>query len=284
MSVKRSVGSLSAIAVVLAAPGLAFAQGGFPPAELAITRVTDNVYVIRSAASGNATVLVSDNGVALVDDKFEMEYEGVVDLVRSVTDRPIRYVINTHLHPDHTGANARMQAQGADVVASLNARIIMAETQSAGLPDITMTDYLRIYLGDMPIDLYYFGRGHTDGDIVVHLPEQRIVVMGDLFALWGPYESPAHYAAGGSMRDWPRTLDRALGLDFDVVIPGHSGVTDRENVEGFRDYLLRIGEMVREMNRADRSRDDIRAVLESEFGWGGFSVSIGLDGVVTEMQ
>jgi glyoxylase-like metal-dependent hydrolase (beta-lactamase superfamily II) len=193
-------------------------------------------------------------------------------------------VINTHLHQDHTGGNALMQALDADVIASENARRIMAETQSSGLPNITLGEHLRLYLGDMPIDLHYFGRGHTDGDIVIHLPEERLVVTGDLFATWEPYVHLIHYAAGGSARDWSRSLERALQLDFDTVIPGHSGVTDRATMEGYLAETIRLQDMVREMNRADRSREDIRAMLESEFGWSDFMLEFGLDGIITEMQ
>ena len=279
-------GSLIRVVAVAAfvLPVAAVAQGGFAPPGLTIAPVTDNVYLIRGGFSGNVTVLVSEDDVTIVDDKFEADFEGIVDLVASVTDRPIRRVINTHLHGDHTGSNAQLQAQGADVIASLNARLIMAETLDEGLPNITMTDYLRIYVGDMPVDLHYLGRGHTDGDIVIHLPEERILVMGDLFALWEPYESVIHYAAGGSVRDWPRTLNKALELDFETVIPGHSGITDRAGIEGYRDYLTRLGDMVREMNQAERSREDIQQMLESEFGWGGLSMGVGLDGVITEMR
>jgi glyoxylase-like metal-dependent hydrolase (beta-lactamase superfamily II) len=207
-----------------------------------------------------------------------------MEQLRTITDQPVRYVINTHLHGDHTGGNAALQALDADIIASENARYIMAETQTEGLPNITFDDHLRIYFGGNPLDLYYFGRGHTDGDIVIHLPEERIVVMGDLFALWGPYQHLIHYGAGGSAREWSRALERALQLDFDTVIPGHSGVTDRANMEGFLAHTVRIQEMVREMNRAQRSRDDIRAMMEMEFGWSGFMINFGLDGLIAEMQ
>lgn len=279
---------IAALAVGLAssfaAAGLACAQGGFAPAELAISRVRDDIYLIRSAASGNVTVLVSDDGVALIDDKFEGDHDGIMRLLRTVTDQPVRYVINTHLHQDHTGGNALMQAADARVIASGNARRIMAETQSTGLPDVTLDDHLRLHLGGMPIDLHYFGRGHTDGDIVIHLPEERILVTGDLFAIWGPYLHLIHYGAGGSARDWSRTLERALRLDFDTVIPGHSGVTDRAMMEGYLAETVRLQDMVREMNRQDRSREEIQAMLETEFGWSGFMTSFGLDGIIGEMQ
>jgi cyclase len=280
----RSTIAAAAFAALVASSSTVNAQGGFGPPELTTVKVRDNIYMIRNAMSGNVTVLVSDEGVLLIDDKFAPDHDGIMEHLRKITDQPVRYVINTHLHQDHTGGNAAMQALDAKVVASQNARRIMAETQTEGLPNIVLDDYLRIYLGDLPIDLHYFGRGHTDGDIVIHLPTERIVVMGDLFATWEPYLHLIHYAAGGSARDWSRSLERSLQLDFDTVIPGHSGVTDRPKLEGYLAETVRLQDMVRQMNRADRSREDIQRMLEMEFGWSGFMLNFGLDGLITEMQ
>jgi glyoxylase-like metal-dependent hydrolase (beta-lactamase superfamily II) len=227
---------------------------------------------------------VSSDGVLLIDDKFAMDHDGVMAQLAKITKQPVRYVINTHLHQDHTGGNAQMQALKAEIIASANARRIMAETQTEGLPNIVLDDSLHMYLGDIPIDIYYFGRGHTDGDIVIHLPTQRVVVMGDLFATWEPYVHLIHYAAGGSARDWSRSLERALQLNFDVVIPGHSGVTDRAHLEGYLAETVRLQDMVRAMDRQKRPRDDIRAMLKTEFGWSDFMMNFGLDGIITEMQ
>jgi cyclase len=281
MTVKYAVVTLALIA---GAWNTVHAQGGFGPPELTTVKVRDNIYVIRSGMSGNVTVLVSDDGVLLIDDKFAMDHDGIMAQLGKITKQPVRYVINTHLHQDHTGGNAQMQALDAKVIASQNARRIMAETQAEGLPNIVLDDYLRIYLGGTAVDIHYFGRGHTDGDIVVHLPEERIVVMGDLFATWEPYVHLIHYAAGGSARDWSRSLERALQLDIDTVIPGHSGVTDRAHLEAYLAETVRLQDMVRQMNRAKRSRDDIRAMLMMEFGWSDFMLNFGLDGLITEMQ
>jgi len=260
------------------------AQGGFGPPELTLVPVMDNIYMIRNAGAGNVTMLVGKEDVILIDDKFAQDHDGIMEKVHSVTDLPVRYIINTHMHPDHVGGNPAMQELGADVIASENARRVMAERDIPGLPTITMDDFMRVYLDDMPIDLRYFGRGHTDGDIVVYLPEQRLLIAGDLFALYGPYRVVIDYSSGGSLRDWTRSIDRVMQLDFDAVIPGHSGLTDRKNMQGYRDYLARTQEMVREMNRQKRSREEIQAVLESEFNWGRLEMAVGLDGVINEMQ
>jgi cyclase len=274
----------AALAVSFGVTPAVQAQGGFGPPELTLFDVQENIYTIRNVSSGNATMIVGEEGVILIDAKFPQDHDGIMELVRQVTDAPLLYVINTHLHPDHVGGNPAMQGIGAAVVASENARRIMVEREQPGLPNIVLRDYIRIYLDDTPIDLHYFGRGHTDGDIVVHLPTESVIVMGDLFALYGPYRAVIDYTAGGGLRDWTRTLERVLQLDFDTVIPGHSGVTDRENIEGYIDYLTRTQNMVREMNAQQRSRDDIRAMLESEFNWGGLEMAIGLDGVISEMR
>lgn len=274
----------AALAVSLGATSAVQAQGGFGPPEMTRVEVQENIYAIRNMGAGNAIMIVGEEGVVLIDDKFPQDHESIMGFVREVTDAPLLYVINTHMHPDHAGGNPAMQGIGAAVVASENARRIMAEREQPGLPNITLRDYMRIYLDDMPIDLHHFGRGHTDGDVVVHLPTEGVVITGDLFALYGPYRAVIDYSAGGSLRDWTRTLERLLQLDFDVVIPGHSGVTDRENIEGYIEYLTRTQTMVREMNAQQRSREDIRAMLESEFDWGGLEMRVALDGVIAEMR
>jgi glyoxylase-like metal-dependent hydrolase (beta-lactamase superfamily II) len=279
---------LAALAPVRAQPqqgaGQADSGSGFGPQQLTTFKVRDNFYVIRSGTSGNCSVLVADDGVVLIDDKFAMDHDGIMAKLREITDKPVLYVINTHLHGDHTGGNAAMQALRAQVIAHENARFQMAKTQSTGLPNVTLEDHLRLYHGEFVLDLYWLGRGHTDGDLVVHLPQQQTIFMGDLFATWDPYVHLIHYAAGGSLREWSRTLERALALPFETVIPGHGGATDRAHLETQLGITVRMQDMVREMVRARRSREDIRKMLEMEFGWSGFITDLGLDGAIGEMQ
>jgi glyoxylase-like metal-dependent hydrolase (beta-lactamase superfamily II) len=257
---------------------------GFGPPELTTFKVRDNFYMIRNAQSGNCSVLVADDGIVLIDNKFEMDHDAIMTKLREITDKPVLYVINTHLHADHSGGNAPKQALGAKVIAHENARFQMAQTQTSGLPNLTLEEHLRLYHGEFVLDLYWLGRGHTDGDIVIHLPEQRMIFMGDLFATYEPYVHLIHYAAGGSLREWSRTLERALALPFDTVIPGHGGPTDRAHLETYLGITVRMQDMIREMVRARRPREDIQKMLEAEFGWSGFVTNFGLDGAIGEMQ
>ncbi len=246
--------------------GPALGQGGFGPQELAITQVRDNIYMIRSARSGNVTALVSNDGVLLIDSKFDDEYDRYMALLRTVTDKPVRYVINTHMHPDHTGGNSRLEGIDADIIATGNARRRLSASQSTGLPSITFDDHAQLWFGSMPIELYYLGRGHTDGDLVILLPEEGIVFTGDLFAGYGPSVRLIDYDNGGSLKEWSGTLEKILALEFDVVIPGHSGPTDRAMLQGYLDETLRMQGLIREMHGAGRVPADIQTALSGEFG------------------
>jgi glyoxylase-like metal-dependent hydrolase (beta-lactamase superfamily II) len=295
MKTLLAIGTLAALAAFAsgAQPAQRAPAGGTPPADpgagfgpeqLTTFKVRDNFYMIRNGQSGNCSVLIADDGVVLIDNKFEMDHEGIMTKLREITDKPVLHVVNTHMHADHAGGNATKQALGAKVIAHENARFQMAMTQTTGLPNLTLEDHMRLYHGEFVLDIYWLGRGHTDGDIVVHLPEQKMIFMGDLFATYDPYVTLIHYAAGGSLREWTRTLERALALPFDTVIPGHGGATDRAHLETYRATLARMQDMVREMNRAKKTREEIQKMLETEFGWGGFITTFGLDGVIGEMQ
>jgi len=269
---------------------------GFGPAQLTTFKVRDNFYMIRNGQSGNCSVLIADDGVVLIDNKFEMDHDGIMTKLREITDKPVLYVINTHMHGDHSGGNAKKQDLGAKVIAHENARFQMAMTQTKGLPTITLEDHMRLYHGEFILDIYWLGRGHTDGDIVVHLPKQNMIFMGDLFATWDPYVTLIDYPGGGSLREWTRTLERVEALPFDTVIPGHGGPTDRAHLATYKATLTRMQDMVREMNRAkcaesmpaaacaSKKREDIQKMLETEFGFRGFVTTLGLDGVIREMQ
>jgi glyoxylase-like metal-dependent hydrolase (beta-lactamase superfamily II) len=261
------------------------AQFGAAPAELDLVQVTDDIYVIHNdLVPGNITVLVTDAGVLLVDTKYAIDYENVEAMLSRITDQPIRYVVNTHFHDDHSGSNQIFQAGGASVFAAEKARLQMLDAgRSEGLPNLTIADTATIHLGDTSVELYYFGRSHTDGDIVALFPDHRVLAAGDMYANDPGTPEYIDYTGGGSAEDWPGTLTRALGLDFDTVVPGHGTVAPKSEMAGFRDETARLAEMVKSMIRAGRSRDDIAAMLRSEFNFQDFHLT-SLDGLLVELR
>jgi len=278
---------LALVLSLVLAFGLAqlYAQFGTEPAKLGLVKVRDDLFVISNDfVPGNTTALVTSEGVILVDDKFEIDHANVLAQLKQVTNQPVRWVVNTHYHADHSGGNARLQALGAQVVASERARRKMVDNKQAGLPVVTFDESAQLHLGGKRVELYYFGRGHTDGDIVAYFPEHRALATGDLFTLGDATPQLIDYAGGGSARDWPETLDRVLLLDFETVVPGHGVVTTKAELRKFRDSTDRLRRRGREMILAKQPRAEIEKMLRSEFKWADLHVQLGLDGLLAELR
>ncbi len=253
------------------------------PTKFETVKVKDDLYVLYNpGAPGNITVQVTNEGVILVDAKDPHDYDNVVAAVKSITSQPIRYVINTHHHGDHTGSNPRLQSAGAVVVASENARQNMIESRFPGQPTITFEQRGNVILGGKKVELYYFGRGHTNGDIVAYFPANRALATGDLYVTG--VGQLIDYAAGGNAKEWTRTLDGMLGLDFDVAIPGHGAVANKEDVRKFREFTVTLRSRVRELVVKKATLEEVEQVMRTEFRWGNLHVARGLTGVMAEMR
>ena len=275
--------SMAAAACLIAGLCIASANAQPAPAELELIQLNDSLYVIHNeGVPGNATALVTEEGVLLIDDKFENNYEGIVELLGSVTDQPVRYVVNTHYHADHSGSNVRFQEAGADIVATEQARARMVEIDQPGWPRFTLEESARIHIGGVAVDLLHFGRAHTGGDLVVYFPQYQILVAGDLFVAGLP--QLIDYGGGGSAREWTDTLDDVMLLGFETVVPGHGPVTTKAEMRRFRDSTAALRDRVQEMLREDRPREEIEAVLRDEFGWQELHLTRGLDGIVGELR
>jgi cyclase len=259
-------------------------RGGFGPTDAEIVKFRDGIYLVRSVGSGNITVFISDDAVLLVDSKLTNEFDKAAALIRTVTDKPIRYLINTHFHPDHTGGNAGFAALGAAIIATVNTRARLAKTQQLGLPVITFDDHMDVYFGGKTLKLYYFGRGHTDGDLVIYIPEEKLILPGDLFAGWGPSIRLIDYNGGGSLAQWPATLDKVMALPFDTVIPGHSGVTDRAHMQAYLDENRKMLELIRMLKKGGRTPMEITTAVQMEFGNMAFVVLPNVQSVLDEID
>jgi cyclase len=240
-------------------------------ARLRIREVADGLYVIPgfdgSQSGGNVAVRVTDEGVVIVDDKFPYSFDFITQQVASVTDQPIRYVLNTHHHGDHAGSNEDF-LRVAEVIAHENARDNIVRNGQTGPPRLVFRRETAVFLGGAEVRMHHFGRGHTNGDAVVYFPDLRVVHTGDLFIygerLDGSTLSPFwDVGNGGSLLEWPATLTRLLTLDFDRVIPGHGPVLTRNDVRAFRSKLETVIQRLQNAIRAGATREDIASRVDT---------------------
>jgi len=212
-----------------------------PP--LTMEKVTDNLYVIIGNG-GNVAVMPTSDGVLLVDDKFAQDGPEILAKVKSVSDKPIRYVLNTHQHGDHTGGNAALLAASATVIAHKNARANMVTQKMPGLPPITFSDETQVFLGGKEVQARHLGRGHTNGDAVIYFPSERVLHTGDLFVNGGaPF---IDYSSGGTIVAWDKTIEEALKYDVDTVIPGHGPVAKKADLMKWRERLATLRSRAKE--------------------------------------
>jgi glyoxylase-like metal-dependent hydrolase (beta-lactamase superfamily II) len=134
------------------------------------------------------------------------------------------------------------------------------------------------------VEIYWLGRGHTDGDVVVLFPQYRVLAAGDLYTHGEGLPELVDYSGGGSAKEWPATIDNVLKLDFDTVVPGHGNVAKKADVVKFRDSTKRLTELVTQAEKQGKSKADIEKIMRMEFGWQDFHVQMALDGLVNEMK
>ena len=225
----------------------------------------NGLYVIPgldgSTTGGNVAVRVTNAGVILVDNKFPHSFEMISTEVKKVTSLPVKYVLDTHHHNDHSGSNADFMAVG-EVIAHKNARGNIVRNNQPGAPRIVFSDETSVFLGGTETRAHHFGRGHTNGDSVIYFPDLRTVHTGDLF-IWGRRSDGStlspfmDYNNGGSGLEWTATLDGLLELDFDTVIPGHGPILTKDEVRTFRSRMQILQERMRAAIADGASRDDI---------------------------
>lgn len=244
------------------------------PRPLHTQKVKDNLYMI-SGDGGNVAVLVTNEGVALVDDMYERNYADIMAQVKDITEQPVRYVFNTHQHDDHAGSNAKMMSS-AEVISHRNVRANMVKLRQPGQPRVVFSDEMSVFLGGQEIRAQYFGRGHTNGDAVIYFPALRVIHSGDLFLTNSQTPLPfMDFAQGGSAVEWTGTLDRMMMLDFDTVIPGHGPVSNRDGVVKWRADLASMRGHIRDLVHQGKSKDEISDVLTGTYKWpkGGLAIA-----------
>ena len=260
---------------------MAAASGLEPPPPFSLVKVADDLYDIVGSG-GNVAVYVTDEGAIVIDDKFERNFDEIMANVKKVTDKPVRYVMSTHHHGDHTGSSAKF-LPFAEIIAHKNNRENLVKAKQPGAPRVVFSDETSVFLGGKEVRAKYFGRGHTNGDAVIFFPAHRTIHTGDLMAGTSVL---VDYGNGGSAKEWTGTLDNVLKNDFDTVIPGHGDVHKRADLVTYRAGVEKLQQQVGAMVRQGKSKDDVAKMLASDFQWdpAGLPMRVSLDGLMTEFK
>jgi cyclase len=261
------------LALSLATASAQAQEPNFDSVQVATVRVAGGVYML-TGAGGNIGVSVGDNGVFLVDDQYAPLTPKIVAAVKAIRDAPIRFVLNTHWHGDHTGGNENMGVAGALIVAHENVRKRMSVEQfletfnwrtppspQAALPIVTFTDAVTFHLNGDDIHAFHVQPAHTDGDAIVHFRTANAVHMGDIF-FNGMYPF-IDISTGGSIDGMIAAVDRVLGtIETDTkVIPGHGPLGSRADLQTYRDMLAGVRAQVM---RHVASRKSLKQVVAAK--------------------
>jgi glyoxylase-like metal-dependent hydrolase (beta-lactamase superfamily II) len=245
----------------------AFTQNA-PPQPLTINKVKDNLYEIEGDG-GNVAVLVTKEGVILVDDKYDQDHDAIMAKIKTVTEQPVKYIFSTHYHADHSGGNAKFLPT-AQIISTENSRNNILQHKQSNAPagvmpaQIVFTTESAVFLGGYEVRARYFGRGHTNGDAIIYFPALRTIHTGDLMAGTSPL---IDYNGGGSVVEWTKTLDGAMALDFDTVIPGHGAVTNKAGLKTYRDNVEKLRNRVSGLIHEGKTQADVAQAMTKEYGW-----------------
>jgi glyoxylase-like metal-dependent hydrolase (beta-lactamase superfamily II) len=234
--------------------------------------VANNIYMLKGSG-GNIGVLIGKDGTLMIDDQFAPLSNKINGAIKTLSPVEIRFLINTHLHGDHSGGNENFKKIGATIVAHDQVRARMTKEQvnkvfnrttpprdPDALPVITFSAKLNFHLNDEDVELIHIDKGHTDGDVIVHFTKANVYHTGDAFVRYGyPF---IDVSSGGSFTGFLNTLDKIIALadDNSKIIPGHGELATKADVKALRDKLYDIKDQVLAALKKDKKVEDIASL------------------------
>src|SRR3989442_11610157 len=276
LGVLLTIGTLSLLAAGFQNPPAGQGRGGAAqaPQPLEIQKVKDNLYMI-TGGGGNTAAFITDGGVVVVDTKNPGNGQMILDKIKSVTSKPVTMIINTHTHGDHTGSNEFFPPT-VDIVAHENTKANMEKMdafkgdKAKFLPKKTYKDKMTLGSGKDRVDLYYFGRGHTNGDTWIVYPSVRVMQTGDMFA-WK--DAPLlDKANGGSGVEYAATVRKAVAVanNVDTLIVGHSPLRTVPELKEYAQYMDDLVAAVKQAKAAGKSAADAAASIDLTTKYKGY--------------
>jgi glyoxylase-like metal-dependent hydrolase (beta-lactamase superfamily II) len=243
-----------------------------PPVRL--DRISDNLYQVSGGRGANGGMYIGDDEVLIIDSKMDKaSVDGIYKAVLKITDKPITYLVNTHSDGDHINGNLYFP-KSVTIVAHKNCREEFFHPSRDGspsewlnadrhsfVPEITFTDKMNLYLGEKVVQLYYFGVGHTTGDIVVYFPEEKTAFIGDQVFLGRP--QLIHSYKGGNSFEHVKTTQRMLDeLDAEKFCSGHAEIMTRADIESHIKKMAAFQEKIKSLVANGKSLEEVQAAFE----------------------
>ena len=259
------------LTVLLALSAPLGAQAALDTVQIRAIALARNVYML-TGSGGNIGLAVGDDAVFVVDDQFAPLTPRILAAIATITSKPVRFVVNTHWHFDHTGGNENMGKAGGLIVAHENVRSRMSSEQfiealnrrepaspAGALPVVTFTDGMTFHINGDSLVVTHMPHAHTDGDAIVHFTKANVVHTGDTFVSAGlPF---VDLSSGGSIHGVIAVAERvyAMSNDQTKIIPGHGPATDRARVKAFREMLVVLRDRMSVQVAAGRTLDEVLA-------------------------
>jgi cyclase len=237
--------------------------------DINTTKLNDNMYVIHGSG-GNVLLSIGKDGVILVDDQYAPVTKKLKSVIANLTDKPIKFVINTHLHPDHVGGNEKLGEASAIIVSHDNVRKRLSSDQffefinmtipalsEIGLPIITFSQNMTFYQNDDEIKITHLDDGHTDGDSSVYFTKNNVIHVGDDFS---DKSFPLmDLSSGGSIYGLISSLKKILSMlnEDTKVVAGHSGISNKTKVKDYLHMLIDVYDKISNMIKEGKSLDEI---------------------------
>jgi len=238
-------------------------------ADPVVKQIGDGLYAYISDndSSANATFLIGDNGILVIDTGLNAtEGEKLLRAIRQISNLPVKYIVNTHYHPDHQGGNFTVGPNAVVIATDFTRQrtlALMGEQRMVAFhfhpADLTFQEKVTLHIGSDDVEIYFPGKAHTSGDALVYFPRQHAIAMGDLFL---NRSSPAMDV--GSAANWIQALDHVLSLAIEHAVPGHFELGTRADLRRFRDYLSDLYQQVRTLKQQGKSLDEVRRQIRME--------------------
>lgn len=263
---------IACLLLLTATGALAQQERDWDAVNLTIHHVAGGVYYLEGTG-GNIGLSVGDDGIVMIDDQFAPLTERILATIADLDDGEIRFVINTHVHGDHVGGNENLGNLGITILANDRVRVRMVDGMAAdaALPVLTYSDTTTVHLNGEEVHAFTVPPAHTDGDSFIHFRGSDVLHLGDVFRTNNfPYIDVSN---GGTLKGTLEALAIAIGMSGPdtMIIPGHGGVSTREDVAAFRDMTLVVAQRVEELVRGGAGIDDVLTAgttAEYEEQWG----------------